>query len=56
MALHPERQGLEAAQSQEAVEGAGDAADGVLQVCDSLAELAGLAGHGNAADHIGMTI
>ena len=56
MALHAQRQRLEAAQRQEAVERALDGADRVLQELDALAQLGVVADDRHAADHVGMAV
>ena len=56
MALHAQRQRLEAAQRQKRVERALDGADGVLQEFEAVAELGIAAGDRHAADHVGMAV
>ena len=52
---HAQRQRLEPAQRQEAVEGPADGADRVLQEADALAELR-VADDGDAADHVRVAV
>src|SRR5829696_6511897 len=54
--LHAQRQGLQPAQGEEAVERARDRADGVLQEGELFAELLVVADDGDAADHVGMAV
>ena len=59
MAIHSQREGLDSAQREEAVEGSGDAADRVLQVRDALRQrfMTRFApDHDDTADHVGMPI
>src|SRR5207237_10613189 len=55
MPLHPNGEGLDAAQGEESVEGTGYAADGVLQESE-LFFMNGLAQDSGAADHVGMPV
>ena len=56
MALHPQRQRLEAAQRQERIERPLDAADRVLQEAEPLAQFAVVADDRDAADHVGVAV
>src|SRR5690349_16729097 len=56
MALHAQRQRLDAAQRQERIEWARHAADRVLQEAELFLELLVLTDDCRAADHIGMSI
>lgn len=56
MRAHAQRQGLEAAQREEAVERALHAADGVLQEGQLLSQLGVVADHRDAADHVRVAV
>ena len=54
--LHPQRQGLEAAQRQERIERPLDAAHGILQIGQPLAQLLVRADNRDTAHHVGMPV
>ena len=54
--LHTQRQRLDAAQRQKGIERPLDAADGVLQKAEALAQLRIVADDRDAADHVGMAV
>src|SRR3546814_18175193 len=56
MAFHAQRQSLQAAQGEEAVEGTLNGADGVLQKGKLIGQSGVVADHQDAADHVGVAV
>src|SRR3546814_8846097 len=56
MAFHAQRQSLQAAQGEEAVEGTLNGADGVLHKGKLIGQSGVVADHQDAADHVGVAV